>query len=640
LVDTQGSTPPRLVGIAGPLTGDVLPLRDTETTIGRDTSNAICLADLSLSRLHCAIIRTADGWRIRDLNSSNGTFVNGAPVTDHELSEGDRIGLGQSEFLFVTRPLPAGEPPPPPVLPDTLIMLPLAETAYLQPHGPALGVADQRTERGLRALLTISRAINAVRSEADLYRQLVDSLRDTVHAEHVAVVLIGSDQSLTTAHEDTLPELAGIAPSETVMRRALEARIALLHRRADLPDAPSLVAAGVSSLLCVPLAVRDRVLGVLYLATTSAPEAFDEDHLQLVTAIANVAAIAIDNVRHIASLESETERLSHDLGLRRDLVGRSPRMQRVYDLIAKVAGSEATTVLISGETGTGKELVAQAVHKNSPRAKRPFVAINCAALTEPLLESELFGHERGAFTGAVAQKKGKLEIADGGTVFLDEIGELAPGLQSRLLRVLQRREFERVGGTRSIPIDVRIISATNRDLAEEVEARRFRQDLYHRLNVIEINVPPLRERREDIPLLADHFVARFASRSSRPMLRVSLAAMNCLQAYDWPGNVRELENSIERAVVLGSGPEILPEDLPDALLDSAPKRVSGLPAFHDAVRDAKGRAIMEAFRRARGSYTETARLLGLHPNYLHRLIRNLGIKPLLEEDEACRSNPE
>jgi len=385
------------------------------------------------------------------------------------------------------------------------------------------------------------------------------------------------------------------------------------------------------SILCVPMAVRGQLLGAIY-ASARATETFDDEHLQLLAAIGGIAATAIDNARHLASLESEAERLQSDLNVGPNLVGRSLKMVRVYDLVAKIARADVTA-LILGETGTGKELVARAIHLNSARAKRPFVAINCAALTETLLETELFGHERGAFTSAVAQKKGKLELANGGTVFLDEIGELAPGLQSKLLRVLQEREFERLGGTHSIKIDVRVISATNRVLSEEVAAHRFREDLYHRLNVVAIDVPPLRERRDDIALLANHFVHGIARRLNRPIRGISAAALNHLTQHDWPGNVRELENVIERAVVLALSDQILTEDLPESLVENGASAGSDLSRLHDGVRDTKIRLIRDAFRQARRSYTDAARILGVHPNYLHRLIRNLGIKEILEREE-------
>jgi Nif-specific regulatory protein len=294
-------------------------------------------------------------------------------------------------------------------------------------------------------------------------------------------------------------------------------------------------------------------------------------------------------------------------------------------------------VLISGESGTGKELVARAIHRNSGRANKPCVAINCAALADTLLESELFGHEKGAFTGAVVQKKGKLEVAEGGTVFLDEIGELAPLLQAKLLRVLQEREFERVGGTRTIKLDVRLITATNRDLEEEVKAGRFREDLYYRLNVVSLRMPSLKDRRSDISLLASYFAAKFAKRSNRAILGISPQARACLMNYDWPGNVRELENAIERAVVLGSTELILPEDLPESILEKAEPAAISINAFHDAVRENKKQLIANAIEQAHGSYTEAARLLGLHPNYLHRLVRNLNLRPGLQRQSVGNS---
>jgi Nif-specific regulatory protein len=317
------------------------------------------------------------------------------------------------------------------------------------------------------------------------------------------------------------------------------------------------------------------------------------------------------------------------------MVGDSKAMREVYRRIARVAPTDST-VLITGESGTGKELVARAIHRNSARADRPFIAINCAAITETLLESELFGHERGAFTGAVAQKKGRLETAEGGTVFLDEIGELSMALQAKLLRVLQDHVFERVGGTRSVSVDFRLVAATNRDLEAAITAGAFRRDLYYRLNVVSLMMPALRERREDIPLLASWFARRLADRAKRQVAGLSPEALACLQAYDWPGNVRELENAVEHAEVLGSDPLIPPDDLPDSILESVGSAGSGAggagsPRFHEAVKHAKRELIARAVEEAHGNYNAAARLLGLHPNYLHRLIKNLQMKAALKD---------
>jgi transcriptional regulator with GAF, ATPase, and Fis domain len=382
-------------------------------------------------------------------------------------------------------------------------------------------------------------------------------------------------------------------------------------------------------LIAAPLATPTTVLGTLYLSRASAP--FDDDDLQLVAAIGRVAATPLETVRRLAAAQRDAERLQADLGVEYRMVGDSEVMRATYDRIGRTARTDAT-VLVLGETGTGKELAARAIHANSSRARHPFVAVNCAALTETLLESELFGHERGSFTGAVTQKKGKLEVADGGTLFLDEVGEMAAPLQSKLLRVLQEQEFERVGGTRPIRVDVRLISATNRSLSEEVAAGRFRQDLYFRLNVVSLEMPPLRARRGDISLLARHFLERHARKAGRRVTGFSPDALAMLADHPWPGNVRELENAIERAIVLGSTEDILPDDLPEDVL----RRQSGIVSdaeeldFHGAVLQTKKRVIVAAFKRAGRSYVEAARLLHVHPNYLHRLIRNLDLKGELE----------
>jgi Nif-specific regulatory protein len=343
------------------------------------------------------------------------------------------------------------------------------------------------------------------------------------------------------------------------------------------------------------------------------------------TAISSVAALAVENARYVESLESENRRLQAEISIEHSMIGESPRMREVYQFIARVAATDST-VLIRGESGTGKELVARAIHENSPRAGKPFVAINCAAITETLLESELFGHEKGAFTGATAQKRGKLEIANGGTVFLDEVAEISSHIQAKLLRVIQERQFERVGGTRPIQVDIRLLAATNQDLEAAMQAKTFRQDLYYRLNVVSITMPPLRDRREDIPLLANYFVARYGEKCKRRLNGISPEARLSMMNYDWPGNVRELENTIERAVVLGSSEVIRLEDLPEPVLEvENPPGVTSGP-YHEAIQEFKKQVIVKAIEQARGNYTEAAKLLDLHPNYLHRLIKKLNLR--------------
>ncbi len=321
------------------------------------------------------------------------------------------------------------------------------------------------------------------------------------------------------------------------------------------------------------------------------------------------------------ALEREVVFLRSELDRRRDfdqIVGQHPEMQKLYQLIAQVART-ASTVLITGESGTGKELVARAIHRQGPRRDKPFVPVNPAAISETLMESELFGHEKGAFTGASQRKLGKFELAHGGTLFLDEIVTLKPELQAKLLRVLQEREIERVGGTRSIKVDVRIIAATNVDLKKAVGSQIFREDLYYRLHVVPVSVPPLRERREDIPLLVDHFVRRYSHEFKKQVTGVSPDALAALLDYPWPGNVRELQNVIERSVVLVEGPLIQLKDLPlDLMLPDQTARareVEALP-LREACRQFERRVVLRVLERARWNQSEAARLLGLHRNTL------------------------
>jgi DNA-binding NtrC family response regulator len=325
-------------------------------------------------------------------------------------------------------------------------------------------------------------------------------------------------------------------------------------------------------------------------------------------------------------LTREIEVLSEEIDKRYQLViGSSPEMNRALES-ARKAAQTSSTVLLLGESGTGKEVFAHAIHNWSERRDKPFVAINCVGLSRELLESELFGHEKGAFTGANEQKKGKVELAHGGTVFLDEVGDISAELQTKLLRFLQEREFERVGGVKAISVDVRIIAATNRDLETAMQTGQFRADLFYRLNVVPITLPPLRQRREDIPVLASYFLQRFAAETKKRFTDFSAEVQESLFAYDWPGNVRELANVIERAVVLGQGPELTLLDLPLKVVSSAPVPATGACNYHDAVDAFRRELIAKTLEQAQGSKAAAAKILGLQRTYLSRLIKTLGIE--------------
>jgi transcriptional regulator with PAS, ATPase and Fis domain len=308
------------------------------------------------------------------------------------------------------------------------------------------------------------------------------------------------------------------------------------------------------------------------------------------------------------------------------VVAASPKMNEVIQIARKASQSDST-VLLLGESGTGKDLLARSVHNWSARRARLFMPVNCVALSEELLETELFGHEKGSFTGALAQKRGKLEVADGGTVFLDEIGDMKPGLQAKLLRFLQNREFDRVGGTRTIRVNVRIIAATNQDLRKAVKAGTFREDLFFRLNVVTITLPPLRERSEEIPQLTEFFLKKHCLEAKKPVMQILPPAVKMLAAYPWPGNVRELQNAIERAVVLKTGEVLTPEDFALQPMDlSSEDAVGKNLAYHESVEHHKRETIRRALVRAGGSQTRAAELLGLQRTYLARLMKQMEIE--------------
>ena len=628
------TTNARLIAISGPTDGTTFALNEAEVSIGREPSNLICVNDHSVSRRHCLIKRDGGSFRIVDLESYNGTFVNAVPVGEQSLSHGDQIAVGSVRFLFLSQESELTASDSPVELADdelinpSTIRLAQKDALYLK---PAVVIAslppDARIARDLNALLKISTLLSTVHDSTLLQRSLLETVLDTIPAERGAILLVRENSEEVVASYGTDKKTQQpIRISRSVVEKVLREGEALLCLESDqfLRDAESLLAARVCSLLCVPLAIRERVAGLIYLDTTNPAIALDEGHLQLLTAIGSIAAVALENVQHLQWLEGENQRLHGEINLEHNMIGESARMSEVFRFIEKIAPTDAT-ILIRGESGTGKELVAHAIHANSDRSVKPFVAINCAVLSETLLESELFGYEKGAFTGAVAQKRGRLEIADGGTLFLDEVGELTPATQAKLLRVLQERQFERLGGTRTISVDVRVIAATNRNLEEAIKAGTFRQDLYYRLNVISLTLPPLRDRREDIPLLAYYFVAKYSKKCKRLVSGISPETRNCLLAYDWPGNVREMENAIERAVVLGNSEVIAPDDLPESLLatGAAPQQLSN---YHEAVNEMKKKYILQAIEQANGNYTAAAKLLGIHSTNLHRLIRTLGLR--------------
>ena len=635
---------PRLLVIAGPMKDSTLALSGMEVPVGRDPANSLSISDPSLSRKHCVIMRAGDHFSIRDLDSRNGTFVNGVAMKQSALQHGDQISAGDSVFIFLLQEEGERHPSGSVEFEDSVThataQLRPQDVLYLQPDRLLSELpSTPRVGRNLAALLKVSRVVHSIRDFEELQAKILTLIFEVAPAERAVILLDPQDGenfgSVFARHRHSA-NTQPVPVSRTITRKVVEQGVAILG--ADVPGSgglrgvDSLVASNVRSLLCVPLTLFERVIGCIYLDTTSTAGRFDEDHMQLIAGIASISSVALDNARRVQWLEQENLRLTTEINLEHNMVGESPRMKDVYQFLSRVARTDAT-VLIQGESGTGKELAARAIHRSSPRSDKPFVTINCAAIPEGLLESELFGHEKGSFTGAIAQKKGRLEVANHGVVFLDEIGEMSPLLQVKLLRVLQEREFERVGGTRPISVDIRLIAATNRNLEEAVKAGEFRQDLYYRLNVVSLEMPPLRERREDLPMLAEYFVQKYTKKCKIKPKRIAPATMACLVNYEWPGNVRELENAMERALVLSTSEELQPEDLPESFLEKDPPEGVAAAKYHSAVKGLKKQLILSALEESRGSFTDAARLLGVHPNYLHRLIRNLDLR------EAVRGTP-
>ncbi len=389
--------------------------------------------------------------------------------------------------------------------------------------------------------------------------------------------------------------------------------------------------------LCAPIVHQKQVVGTISIDRPTSNNADLKRDMKFLNLVADLLAEVVADMREQMqereSLLEENRQLRRQLGERfnpSNIVGKCSSMCVVYDQIAQVADSPAT-VLIRGESGTGKELVARAIHMNSPRRRQPFICVNCAALPENLIESELFGHEKGSFTGATAQRKGRFELAHGGTLFLDEIGDISPNVQVRLLRVLQERNFERLGGHRTISIDVRVIAATSRNLEDAMKQEKFREDLYYRLNVFPIHLPPLRERRSDIMLLTDHFTQHYSKQYNRPIKRISTSAINMMMQYHWPGNVRELENCIERAVLTSADSVIHGYHLPPSLQTIDETNTGIVPkegaSFTSLVESYEREIIIDALKQHRGNAAACARHLQTTPRIINYKIRKLTIDP-------------
>jgi Nif-specific regulatory protein len=592
-------------------------------TVGRHEPNGIMLDDAKVSRQHASFTSVKGRWSVRDLGSTHGTFVNGARVTTRELSDGDRVQVGQVLLAFVESEARASE---------------------LVHQKTAAGAPSRDGEEGrkLRVFYDVAHAIGEIEDADALIGRMLEAIIDVLGCERG---LVGLRESQGLALRRIVRSRGGGATREVVLSRFLVD--ATLGRREgvivrDPSSAHTLLREGILSAMSVPLCVGTRVLGLLYVDDRGAAGRFTEQDLDFLSALGQLTGAALEGAeRYQGVVAAVVEALEADSPLG-EIVGSSPPMQRLRAEVRKFAAANAH-VLVRGESGTGKELVAHTLHALSPRAGQPFVTLNCAAIPEALLEAELFGHEKGAFTGAVREKRGKFVLANRGTLFLDEIGDLGAPAQAKLLRAIQQGEVQPLGSERVTRVDVRILSATHKNLMDEVAAGRFREDLFYRLNVVELDVPPLRERGDDIPLLAQTFLNAAARRMGKPLRGFTMRAIEALRRHRWPGNVRELQNEAERAAIVAEGELVDIRDL-NARISGAPRppapsapilpsrtlaeRFSELEPLEKAL-------VVEAVEAARGNLSEAARLLGISRVMMKRRVEKFGLSG--DELRALRS---
>jgi two-component system, NtrC family, response regulator HydG len=589
----------QLVVRSGLLEGTSVPLNAGQvTTIGRATTNRLVIPDEICSRNHCEVFFDGGVWKLRDLGSRNGTRIHGEPITgDVQLTEGRQFQIGNTfvSFTFDSKSKPFGEAD---VHTETVASCPTdtirSETRpttdgrpeivhstdknrYTSIDVDSLSARDRAGHEAQR-LVRLGLKMGAETDVRRLSEIVLDGLFGVTSAD-IGAVLLFKDADLAQPDHRKLEVVAYKSldsrpferVSDYVSSYALETRSAVVAHDVNSDDkfksSDSLRAMRAESIICAPIRTPDHLLGLIQLYSTNPDNRLEPDDAEFTLAVADQLAGALENLKErsrlaagLARVETENKTLREQLLIETELVGDSESIRRLREKILRIAPTGAT-VLIRGESGVGKELVARAIHQHGNRSEGPFVTMNCAALSESLLESELFGHEKGSFTGAVGRKIGKFEQAHMGTIFLDEVGEMSPAIQAKFLRVLEGHPYERVGGGGEVRVDVRVVAATNRDLEDSVDSGRFRKDLYFRLQVMELVVEPLRDRRTDIAILAKHFMHRFSKKCGRSVTSILPTAMSTLVNYGWPGNVRELQNTIERAVILCSGDVIGPNDI-------------------------------------------------------------------------------
>jgi len=582
------------------------------TTIGADAENDIALGRAGLEPTHAQITKEADGWWISAL--AKDLTINGRREKRRRLAEGDVLRLGELTLTFLESDPPAISQPP-------------SDEPAVPSRGHKSVTATREVVTAYRRIYEFSVKLMANAGTGALVETLLDSVIELTGADKGFLVLVGDEQRPEVAaargveRSNLDPSVAEL--SDSILKRVFESKKPIVVADALRDEAfnasASVVNLKLLSVMCCPLLLRDEILGAIYVGNNRVAHVFDEAALEVMSVFAAEASLLLSQERRAEELRAQNQRLEGEIDHLRfgRVIGACDSMKEIYKRIRKVATTDVA-VLITGETGTGKELVAREIHENSRRARGPFVVINCGAIPENLLESELFGHVRGAFTGAVATKLGKFQAANEGTLFLDEIGEMPALLQVKILRALQEHVVMKVGDTKPERVDIRVLAATNRVLEEEIKAGRFRDDLYYRLNVVQLHLPPLRERGDDLPIIAKYLLGKTAKEQGRTLQGFSKACLAAIRVYPWPGNIRQLENRIKKAVVLSDGPLISAEDM-----DLRAEDVEEILPLADARARFETRYIQEVLDRCGQNRTQTARVLGVDPRTIFRHLARL-----------------
>lgn len=672
MADQENSNLAYLVIREGSKWTDVFRLTPGRTvTIGRAATNEIVIKDERCSRNHAEVFLTGGCWTVRDLDSRNGTVVSGKPIQgDYALTAGEVVRIAHCQLAFVYDLSKAfdeesefsGRSPEETVvgtvvagISDSYILDSFEPTTITHRRGQTKFLRRQEhvdpvVPKVGRAATQLCRLAFELANQVDINavaNLALDGLFEGTHVD-AGAVLLTPRELLETVESDVLEIVASRTDVETSYHRVSDFLVSMV-----LKDGEAVLARNIegdstlgtrdskgdyhtTSAICAPIRQGSNAFGLVHLYCTDSAKTLDADDLEFTLAVAENVALALKNLgrqreltENLSQTRSEILQLRKRLGAESEIIGSSQLILQVQENIAQVAPSRAT-ILIRGESGVGKELVARGVHFSSPRKKGPFVCLNCAALTESLLESELFGHERGAFTGATNRKIGKFEAADQGTLMLDEIGEMSQSIQTKFLRVLEGHPFERVGGSRAIKVDVRVIAATNRDLEKAVTEGDFRRDLYFRLHVVEILVPPLRKRPDDIIELASHFLERFSEETGRKIRGFTPQALEAVQHYRWPGNVRELKNVIERGVLLTQSEYLDVSDLTLSNLATASESGEYLIARNVyeplPLSEVERRHIDATLKSTSWNKSKAAEILGIERSTLDRKIRRYELK--------------